>query len=402
MVRKSRPPVNTDKQVERLKPEAKKYAVKVKDMTGLYVRVTPLGFKSYAVASLDPFGKQQWVTLGGADVIKIDEAKDQARIVIPRIKAGQPPFPPPEVRPETFKAVAENYMVRHVQKKGLHSAGEIRRCLEKYVYPILGGRDFLSIKKTDVAKLLDHVEDNHGPRQADLVLSYVRQVMKWYEDRDDTYVCVVTGRMRRADPKERRRKRKLDDHEICLLWAASEDHVYGAMARLALLTGQRREPIASLRWSDVSVDGIWTVPSEVRQKGTGEVLPLSEMAQEVIKGQERVPGNLHVFTGRTAEGHFNGYSVGKKRLDARIVELNGGSIPQWQFHDLRRTARSLLARAQELAERTLGHTQDTIVETYDVHDYQEERGQALQKLEGLIKLILNPPEGNVVQIEATR
>ena len=145
MVRKSRPPVNTDKQVERLKPEAKKYAVKVKDMTGLYVRVTPLGFKSYAVASLDPFGKQVWVTLGGADVIKIDEAKDQARIVIPRIKAGQPPFPPPEVRPETFKAVAENYMVRHVQKKGLHSEGEIRRCLEKYVYPILGGRDFLSI-----------------------------------------------------------------------------------------------------------------------------------------------------------------------------------------------------------------------------------------------------------------
>ena len=38
MVRKSRPPVNTDKQVERLNPEAKKYAVRVKDMTGLYLR----------------------------------------------------------------------------------------------------------------------------------------------------------------------------------------------------------------------------------------------------------------------------------------------------------------------------------------------------------------------------
>ena len=88
-----------------------------------------------------------------------------------------------------------------------------------------------------------------------------------------------------------------------------------------------------------------------------------------------------------------------------MAELNGGPLQQWQFHDLRRTARSLLARAgisQEIAERVLGHTQDTIVETYDVHDYQDERGKALRKLEALVKLILDPPEDNEVQMEATQ
>ena len=61
MVRKQRKPVNTDLQVKALKPEAKKYAVKVKDMTGLYLRVTPQGFKSYAVAVMDPHGTQVWL-----------------------------------------------------------------------------------------------------------------------------------------------------------------------------------------------------------------------------------------------------------------------------------------------------------------------------------------------------
>jgi integrase len=91
--------------------------------------------------------------------------------------------------------------------------------------------------------------------------------------------------------------------------------------------------------------------------------------------------------------------MAKARLDERMAELNDGeSIPQWQFHDLRRTARSLMARAgisQEIAERTLGHAQSAIVDTYDQNDYQDERGDALHKLAGLLALILEPPADNV-------
>ena len=69
MGRKQRKAVNTDNQVKALKPESSKYAVKVKDQTGLYLRVTPRGFKSYAAVALDPYDKQIWATLGGADVL---------------------------------------------------------------------------------------------------------------------------------------------------------------------------------------------------------------------------------------------------------------------------------------------------------------------------------------------
>ena len=64
-----------------------------------------------------------------------------------------------------------------------------------------------------------------------------------------------------------------------------------------------------------------------------------------------------------------------------------------------------MARAgvqQEIAERVLGHTQDPMVETYDQHDYERERGVALQKLAGQIDLILNPSTDNVVDLREAK
>lgn len=411
MARNRRKPVNTDKQVKALKAEAMKYAVRVKDQRGLYLRVTPNGFKSFAVAALDPNGRQVWATLGGTE-LSIEQACEKttpsasarvkAREAILRIKAGEPPFPKPPPKPESFEAVADSYMKRHVLKNGLRSADEIQRNLNRYILPDWRDRDFLSIKKSDVTALLDKIEDNHGDRQADYVLSVVRQIMRWYASRNDDYICVVDGKMRRSNPLERRRKRKLNDDEIRLLWAAAKTiGTYGDLARVALLTGQRLHTIASVKWDDLT-DDVWTIPVEDRQKGHGETLPLPTMAIEILEHQSRVTDNPYVFAGRMPGGHFSGFARGKIRLDAAIAEENEGApIPHWVFHDLRRTARSLLSRAgvqQEIAERVLGHVQDPMVETYDQHDYERERGIALEKLAVQIELILSPPSGNVRHI----
>ena len=37
------------------------------------------------------------------------------------------------------------------------------------------------------ADLLDHVQDKHGSRQADIVLAIVRKLMNWYTSRNDDY-----------------------------------------------------------------------------------------------------------------------------------------------------------------------------------------------------------------------
>jgi integrase len=248
-----------------------------------------------------------------------------------------------------------------------------------------------------VAVLLDEIEDTRGPVQADRVLATVRGIMRWQAARDDDYACGIAGELRRADPKERQRKRVLDDNEIRLVWGAATG-TYGGMVRLALLTSQRRAKVAAMRWDDVTVDGHWKIATEAREKGNGETLPLPDMALDVIRAQPRIDGSPFVFAGR-GEGHFKGFGRAKANLDRAVAEANDGeALPTWEFHDLRRSARTLLARAgvsTEIAKRVLGHADDAIQATYNQHSYIAERGDALAKLAGLLALIIEPPVDNV-------
>ena len=165
----------TDAMVARMKPDPEKRLTKSDpELRGHYVRITPQGAKSYCAVTRNPEGKQVWATIGPTDRYGIEEARARARQAILRIKGGKEPFEPAPARPDSFKAMAENYLTRHVRANGLRSAPEIERNLTKYIYPTWQAREFDSIRRSEVAALLDTVQDNHGPRQADYVLGVIR------------------------------------------------------------------------------------------------------------------------------------------------------------------------------------------------------------------------------------
>ncbi len=378
----------SDKGVADLKARAARYAYPDPELRGHYIRVQPSGGKSYAVVARDPNGKQVWATIGDAAVLKIDDAREKARALIQAIKTGAD-----RAGPQSYQAVSDQWFKRHVEKKGraLRSGLNIRRYLDKHILPEWGGRDFASIRRTDVAKLLDKVEDNAGPVAADLVLSVVRSIANWYCARDDSYVSPVVRGMRRSEPKERARDRILDDDEIRAVWRAAETNgVFGAIVRLALLSGQRKEKVASMKWEDI--DGaVWHIPSEEREKGNAGDLELPQIALDIINAQHRFGSNPYVFAGR--KGHWNSFSEGKKAFDAKVP------IEGWVIHDLRRTARSLMSRAgvrPDIAERTLGHAIKGVEGIYDRHSYCDEKADALKRLAGLIEIILRGPVDNVM------
>jgi integrase len=119
--------------------------------------------------------------------------------------------------------------------------------------------------------------------------------------------------MRRSNAKERAGTRILDDKELRLVWAAAEANgMFGAFIRLLLLTGQRREKLASMKWSDV-VDGVWIIPAEEREKGNALALILPAQAQAILDSCQ-VRGS-YVFT--TGRGHFKGYSKAKQTSTLR-------------------------------------------------------------------------------------
>ncbi len=136
----AKPKTLTDRMVAKLKPGAKRLTLPDPLLRGHYVRVTPLGAKSFVAVARDPGGKQIWATLGSADVLTIAEAREKASECIKRIKTGQPAFEPPPPKPDTFKDIAETYMKRHVRAKALRTEREIGRILRKYIYPVLQDR----------------------------------------------------------------------------------------------------------------------------------------------------------------------------------------------------------------------------------------------------------------------
>ena len=71
-------------------------------------------------------------------------------------------------------------------------------------------------------RLLDTIEDRHGARQADRVLSIVRKIMNWSASRSDDYTSPIIPGMRRQDPKQQERARILDDDELLAVWRHAE------------------------------------------------------------------------------------------------------------------------------------------------------------------------------------
>ena len=381
----------TDKGVSALKPRAKRYHFADPEMKAHFIRVMPSGTKSFAVFARDPSGKQVLHTIGAVGVITIEEARQKARAAVAAIKAGAD-----RAGPQSFTAVAENWFRRHVEAKGLRSMGETRRYLDKWILPAWGLREFTKVRRGDVAKLLDHVEDKAGPVAADNTLKRVSTICTWYQSRHEDYVSPVVKGMRRSSTKERARERILNDDELRAVWNAANGESFGGLVKMLLLTGQRRDKVASMRWQDVSVDGTWTIPAKDREKGNALELKLPDMALNIIKGQPRFAGNPHVFAGRGGS-YSTGYSKAKKALDAKAP------LPQWQLHDLRRTARSLMARAgvrPDIAERVLGHLIPGVEGVYDRHSYRDEKAHALRALASLIENITNPPSGKVVNLKS--
>ena len=70
----------------------------------------------------------------------------------------------------------------------------------------------------------------------------------------------------------------------------------------------------------------------------------------------------------------------RSRSARRSWTKNFRSLPHWTIHDLRRTARSLMARAgvrPDIAERVLGHAIAGVEGVYDRHTYTDEKAEAL-------------------------
>jgi integrase len=253
-------------------------------------------------------------------------------------------------------------------------------------------------------------------RSADVTLVILRKMMGEHAVRSDTYSSpIVKGMAHIKDPRKRARARILDDREIRVMFAAcNRVGTAGNLCKTLLYTAQRIGKVATMKFDDVA-EGIWTIAPEDREKGNAERLKLPKPVLDIMAAQAKLRTNEFVFpTSRVVNktnkpgqhyGSFSAFGQAKIDIDAAMIEIEPKpAIPHWIFHDLRRTSKSLMARAgirPDISERVLGHTIPGVEGVYDRHSYDAEREKALIALATLIETILHPPTkgGNVVSIK---
>lgn len=387
---------------------------------GFGVRVTAGGAKAF-VLNYRLRGREFRYTIGQFPDWSALRAVREARDLRQRIDRGENPLdarapPAPVQAPKTVGDVIDDFLKRYVRSPAapLRSVKEYERALLKQVAPLLGAIPIYELRRSQIAEMLDRVEDERGPVQVDRTLAYFRKCLNWYAMRDDRFVPPIVPGMARTKPKERARDRTLSDDEIRAIWPHLAG-MFGAFVKVLLLTGQRRNEVARMTWGEIDEDSVWTIPAERYKTKRPHAVPLSEAALAVIDVQPKVKGCDFVFATRARSGKgrggepswsaFSGYSKTKPALDKTITAANAAPLANWTLHDLRRTAKTLMVRAgvrPDISERVLGHVISGVEGVYDRHSYLDEKRDALEKMAAIIERILNPTPADVVALKERR
>jgi integrase len=379
------------------------------EVRGFVVRKLSTGAVTYGFRYRDKTtGRQRWIGLGLHGSITPDQARILAKKRAGEVADGRDPAGEQEATREeqaraqvaeanTVNAVLDDFLREYVRGPDtLRSADQVERAFNVYVRPRIGAKSIYDLQRSDIKTMLAEIAKEHGPVMADRVLAYVRKAFNWQMISDDEFKSPIVRGMARTKPKQRARRRVLNDQEIRDVWAAlvtaDVPACYPSFLRFLLLTVSRRNE-ASMMNSDELDCNLWVIPGSRYKTKLDHVVPLSDDALALIgdKPEGCQKNSWFVFSTTNGKRPFSGFSKAKRALDAETAALRKSSgrddMPRWTLHDLRRTGRSLMSRAKiptDHAERALGHVIGGVRETYDRYEYVEEKREALLKLSNLL------------------
>jgi integrase len=377
------------------KPAApgKTYDVADGVVPGLQVRVMPSGARTFVLTTRYPGSNNPTRrSLGSYGELTLEQAREKARDWHALIKRGVDPAHEEErqrqaalrTQKNTFAAVAEEYIKRHVSKT--RKAEVVERELRREFIERWGDRPITDITQHDVVAVIDEVVDRGAPYQAHNLLGHVRTLFNWAIGRG------IYGLERspcdRLKPKnvigrKLARQRVLSDAEIKALWAATETmgYPYGPLLRLLLVTGQRKSEVAEARWSEFDLKRkLWTIPVARMKAEAAHAVPLSDEAMKILGGLHHFNKGDYLFSTTFGVKPVNGFGKAKKIVDREMLKHLPSAPAPWVFHDIRRTMRtglSALPVPDNVRELVIAHTKPGLHKVYDLHAYLEEKRQAL-------------------------
>ena len=369
-------------------------------LPGFGLKVTPKGKRVYVVQYRmggRGFTLRRY-TIGPHGVYTPEEARERARKVRQTVCDGiDPMLLKKQERLNTVEKLIQGF-IQSRRGKGRRSADEIQRVLDREIGKAWRGRSVASITKPDIHHVLDAIMDRGSCVIANRTLAHLKTMFNWAKSRG---IIMHSPADNIEKPGEEvSRDRAPDHHELAEIWhaAAKLEWPFEPALKLLILTGQRREEVGRMRWTELKLsEGIWTLPATRTKNGQPHDIHLSAWAIEIIRTVKPIEDCDLVFT-TNGETSISGWSKAKRRLDEETAAARRAQarergedvdkvrpMPDWRIHDLRRsvaTGLSNLGVASIVADRILNHVpkkqKGQVMFVYNRAEYVKERREALE------------------------
>nr|HPR07744.1 site-specific integrase [Denitromonas sp.] len=284
----------------------------------------------------------------------------------------------------------KRYRTRQRTKPRPRTIVEMRRCISGKRFKDWEYKPITDITKQDVRNVLDSILDEGHDAHANKTLTVLKMLFNWAYDHDKI-TDVPTDRIKppgAVTPRER----TLTMPELVAVWNATyrdrgiDIHIHGDIVRILMLTGQRRNEVAGMQWSEIDFDRrTWELSRDRTKNKQPHIVPLSSAVLSILRRQLEDQKELglesaHVFT-TTGDTPFSGWSRSKQRLDQRC------GVTDWRLHDLRRTVvtgmNDDLGIWPHVVEAVVNHVTGAakrgVAGVYNRAEYLKERRRALER-----------------------
>ena len=372
---------------------------------GLRIRA---GGKRTWIAQYRLGSKQGRVTIGSVNNFDADEARKHARDALARVQLGWDPQSEkvasrtPKQREMTLGDVVDRYLPYAERKlKASTYSGAVLH-LRRH-WRALHGHELQNLERRHVAAELGRIATDSGLYGANRSRAALSTLFAWAigEGLTDTNPVVGTNKA----TEEVARDRVLTNGELSLIWRRAGEGDYGAIVRLLILTGQRREEVGGMLWPEIDLKAaMWRIGAERTKNARPQEVPLSQPALDILGARARVDERALVFGSR---GPFSGWSKGREALDARLSPAFGQATP-WRLHDVRRTVATGMADLgvqPHVIEAVLNHVSGHkagIAGVYNRAIYAAEKRQALDLWASHVAALVEGRESNIVPLRGAR
>ena len=281
---------------------------------------------------------------------------------------------------------------------------ETRRTLYGDAVKVLGNLQADKITRKDVVQMISKIVERGANVQAGRVLSeltlaydYAIGLEKFSDDFANPALLAKSSlKQARVKLTCTKGSRVLNDDELrrVLRWLPTSGFAekHKQILQIALWTGCRTGEVCDARWSDINLENhTWHIRES--KNGSDRYVQLSRQCAEYISQLpnkdlkyifqvERSGKPILQKTITESKWRMKNPEKVQKQHKFRYEQLWLNDIPDWNPHDLRRTVRTGLSRLgcpAEVAEAVLGHSKKGIQGTYDLHSYEKECSEWLQK-----------------------